>query len=53
MRDKALTRKKKSGKRRKKDDDMISDEELADKLQGWLEVNLSSLLYIYRLTQYP
>ena len=44
MLEKALKRKKKPGKKRKMDDDMISDEELAQDLEGWLEAGSSCIL---------
>ncbi len=41
----ALARKKKGTKsKRKEDDDLISDEELAFQLEGWLEVSGSSVI---------
>ncbi|KAK8858701.1 hypothetical protein IAR55_002930 [Kwoniella newhampshirensis] len=37
--ERALARKKKGNRKRKKDEDRISDEELAESLEGWLECN--------------
>ena len=41
---KAIARKKKPGKRRKKHEDELSDEELANELEGWLEVGSTTIL---------
>ena len=38
----AQARKRRPGKKRRKDEDELSDEELAEKLGGWLEVSLTN-----------
>lgn len=43
--EKALRKKQKGGgKRRKKDEDAISEDEVAERLQGWLEVSSENLV---------
>lgn len=42
---KALRKKQKGGKRRKKDEDAISEDEVAQQMQGWLEVSFRGDLH--------